>query len=98
MNQDIIIVENLEDPTEFTIDLSSGIYQLDSFTFQIKRGEDYIRVIGGDVQRISLYDLRGSLLAQSLDEQINIANLPASVYLLKVKVGGKEITCKIQIL
>lgn len=90
--------EVLSDPTEFTIDLSSGIHQLDSLTFQIKRGEDYIRVIGGDVQRISLYDLRGSLLAQSLDEQINIANLPASVYLLKVKVGGKEITCKIQIL
>ena len=81
----------------FTIDIASAIDNVTGDAIQVVKGAEYVQVKGDDVQSLSLYDLRGAVVAQSITNSVCVSALPAGVYVLKVKVGTKEVAIKIQL-
>lgn len=81
----------------FTIDIASAIDQVNGGAIQVVKGAEYIQVKGEGVKSLALYDLRGAVVAKSNTSNVRVAALNAGVYVLKVKVGDKEVAVKVQL-
>ena len=81
----------------FVIDIASAIDNVNSSAIQVVKGAEYIQVKGQSVKSLTLYDLRGAVVAKSNTNSVRVATLNASVYVLKVKVGDKEVSVKVQL-
>jgi hypothetical protein len=81
----------------FVIDIASAIDNVNSSAIQVVKGAEYIQVKGQSVKSLTLYDLRGAVVAKSNTNSVRVATVNASVYVLKVKVGDKEVSVKVQL-
>lgn len=75
----------------------SGIDGASVPTFRMHGTQSYLCVDGEGVEQVSAYNMAGTAVASVKGNTIDISGLASGVYIVKVKVGGKDVVRKIEI-
>jgi hypothetical protein len=87
--------------TSFIMDLGSNSVRYSEPKIEIRQDQAQIQIISASqIERIELYDILGNLVKfveaiHELPASIDISSLPSGIYLVKIRIGEKEVTRKI---
>ncbi len=74
---------------------SDGIGSIGSDVIALDATDTQIKVSGGDVTGVKMYDMAGRLAAQTEGDTLDVSHVGSGIYLLTAIVDGKEITRKV---
>ena len=83
----------------FTVNIATGITDATAAdaTLQVQRGASVLRVTGGEVASLSLYDAAGRRVAAAKGSEVGISGNPAGTYVLRITLtDGSTLSRKLQ--
>ena len=83
----------------FTVNIATGIADATAAdaTLQVQRGASVLRVTGGEVASLSLYDAAGRRVAAAKGSEVGISGNPAGTYVLRITLtDGSTLSRKLQ--
>lgn len=66
-------------------------------TVVLEATDTQIKVVGGEVSGVKMYDMAGRLAAQTEGDTLDVSHVESGIYLLTAVVDGQEVTRKVSI-